>query len=63
MNRGLGDVPGLTSFIAPIAAIFQGKPSDFRVWMYFDSHGNYTRQIGDKPNSNTVGMANAVIQA
>ncbi len=62
----MGDVIGvspLTSLIGSFATIFQGKPSDFRVWMYFDNNGRYTRQLGDKPNSTTVGMANAVIQA
>jgi len=63
-EQGLGVGPtDLTSLIPGLVSLFQGKPSDFRVWMYFDQGAHYTRQLGDKPNSQTISMANAVIQA
>jgi len=66
-DRGLGigvdPVSSIASLIPGLTSLFQGKPSDFRVWLYFDQGGHYTRQLGDKPNSNTIAMANAVMQA
>lgn len=63
-EQNLGDVTtALTSLIGPLATIFSGKPSDFRVFIFFRPDGHFDHTQGDKPNATTTQAAQAIAQA
>ncbi|MDE2019670.1 MAG: hypothetical protein KGJ13_04995 [Patescibacteria group bacterium] len=62
-SLGIDPITGGLTLVQSLATIFGGKPSDFRVMLWWDNHAHLAQQKGDKPNQNTVQMANAVVQA